>query len=261
MMEVIIIFNLIKKIKNKICEFCHVNGGYLQQERTKTMTNTNLLDKFKWNREYIISHKLDDEVVEEAFKDEAPEIKQVADEVFVEHPRYKGYYVSQYGRVISLKCLKPKLLSANLGGAGTRQYYYYGLMRPDKSKPDTKSGNRLVADVFCPNFWQDKSYKFDAHHINKIKTDNTWTNLVLIPVPLHKALDRIKKIVLLQDGIIEYSNPLDLVYDTGLTLEDIILTDRKKKPLKSDGKYSIFNVKGHLIGYQYYPKKKQKKEK
>ena len=29
MMEVIIIFNLIKKIKNKICEFCHVHGGYI----------------------------------------------------------------------------------------------------------------------------------------------------------------------------------------------------------------------------------------
>lgn len=258
-MEVTIIFNLIKKIKNKICKFCHVQKRYLQ-ERNKTMTN--LLDKFKWNKEYILSHKLDEEVVQEAInnklEDEGLNIELEADEVFIEHPRYKGYYVSQYGRVISLKCLKPKLLSANLGGAGTRQYYYYGLMRPDKSKPDTKSGNRLVADVFCPNFWMDKSYKFDAHHINKIKTDNTWTNLVLIPVPLHKALDRIKKIVLLQDGIIEYSNPLDLVYDTGLTLEDIILADGKKKPLKSDGKYSVFNVKGNLIGYQYYPKKKEK---
>lgn len=91
---------------------------------------------------------------------------------------------------------------------------------------------------------------------------NTWTNLVLLPATLHKALDKIKKLVLLKDGIIEYTNPLDLVYDTGLSLEDIILADKsKKKPLKSDGKYTVFNVKGNLIGYQYYPKKKQKKEK
>lgn len=65
--------------------------------------------------------------------------------------------------------------------------------------------------------------------------------------------------MLLQDGIIEYSNPLDLVYDTGLTLEDIILADKgNAKPLKSNSKYSVFNVKGNLIGYQYYPKKKEK---
>ena len=49
------------------------------------------------------------------------------------------------------------------------------------------------------------------------------------------------------------------MYDTGLSLEDIILADKsKKKPLKSDGKYTVFNVKGNLIGYQYYPKKKEK---
>ena len=73
---------------------------------------------------------------------------------------------------------------------------------------------------------------------------------------LHGAIHKIKKIVLLENGKIkEYQNPLDLVYDTGLKLEDILLANKgKKKPIRSDSKYTIFDVKGNLIGFQYYPK-------
>lgn len=241
------IFNkFIRKIKNKICKYCHVQKRYLQ-ERTKTMTN--LFNQFKWNKEYIVSHKLD-----ESYLEDADTVKMDEKEVFVAHPAYKDYYVSQYGRAISLKRDQPKLLGANIGGQSDRQYLYY------KFDGNTISVNRAVADVFCPNFWKDGTeHRLEAHHCNKQKMHNTWTNLVLLPATLHKALDKIKKLVLLKDGIIEYTNPLDLVYDTGLTLEDIILADKsKKKPLKSDGKYTVFNVKGNLIGYQYYPKKKEK---
>jgi len=44
-----------------------------------------------------------------------------------------------------------------------------------------------------------------------------------------------------------------------LTLDEIILS-AKGKPIKSDGKYSIFDVKGNLIGFQFYPKKSRKKK-
>ena len=69
--------------------------------------------------------------------------------------------------------------------------------------------------------------------------------------------------MLLADGQIrEYRNPLDLVRDTGLTLEDILLANKgKKKPVKSRGKFTVFDIKGHLIGFQYYPEKDQKKKK
>ena len=72
----------------------------------------------------------------------------------------------------------------------------------------------------------------------------------MLPTHLHTAIHKIKKMVLFKDGqIIEYKNPLDMVYDTGLKLEDILLANKsKKKPLKSQGGYTVFNVKGHLIG-------------
>ena len=68
-------------------------------------------------------------------------------------------------------------------------------------------------------------------------------------------MHKIKKIVLLKDGkITEYKNPLDLVYETGLTLEDILLANKgKKKPIKSEGGYTVFDIKGNLVGFQYYP--------
>lgn len=227
------------------------------------MTNTNLLDKFKWNREYILTHKLDDEVVQEAIKnklDDAAEIKSAVNESFIEHPEYADYYVSQYGCAISLKGKKPRLLGAVPAGQPDRRYLYYKFM-DDKGNAHSISANKAVADVFCPNFWMDETdHRLEAHHIDGQKMHNTWTNLVLLPVQLHNAIHRIKKIVLLKDGIKEYKNPLDLVYDTGLSLEDILLADKsKKKPLKSDSKYTIYDIKGYLVGFQYHPKKKQDK--
>lgn len=228
------------------------------------MTNTSLLNQFKWNREYILTHKLDDAVVKEAVNnkledDKAEEIKLAADEVFIEHPVDKDYYISQYGCAISLKGKKPRLLGAVPAGQPDRRYLYYKFM-DDKGNAHSISANKAVTDVFCPNFWKDKPQRLEAHHVDGQKMHNTWTNLVLLPVQLHNALHRIKKIVLLKDGIKEYRNPLDLVYDTGLSLEDILLADKsKKKPLKSDSKYTIYDIKGYLVGFQYHPKKKQDK--
>ena len=104
--------------------------------------NTNL--KFNWNYERIIQHKLADEVLEEA------EIEKLEpSEIFVEHPEAEGYYVSQFGRVVSLKRKKAVLLGAFIGGQSDRQYLYYGFFDKDGTKK-TISANRAVADVFCP---------------------------------------------------------------------------------------------------------------
>lgn len=214
------------------------------------MKNLNL----KWNIDYIIQHKLDDSVLENAGIE-----KHDPTEIFVEHPEHEGYYVSQFGRAISLKRKKVTLLGAYIGGQSDRQYWYYTFCNGDNH---TIGGHRAVADVFCPNFWK-KDVKLEAHHLDGNKQNNTYTNLILLPTILHAAIHKIKKIVLLKDGkIIEYKNPLDLVYDTGLKLEDILLANKgKKKPIKSDSKYTVFDVKGHLIGFQYYPSKREKANK
>lgn len=212
-------------------------------------------EKFIWNYERIIQNKLADEVLEEA------EIEKLEpSEIFVEHPEHEGYYISQFGRAVSLKRKKVALLGAFIGGQSDRQYLYYGFFDKDGTKK-TISANRAVADVFCPNFWK-KADRLEAHHIDGNKLNNYYRNLILLPPILHAALHKIKKIVLLKDSkITEYKNPLDLVYETGLKLEDILLANKgKKKPLKSEGGYTVFNIKGNLIGFQYYPTGRRKKD-
>ena len=84
----------------------------------------------------------------------------------------------------------------------------------------------------------------------------------MLPTNLHAAIHKIKDIVLLRDKAIKhYENPLDLVADTGLTLEEILLANKgKKKPVRSDGGYTVFQIKGFLVGFQYYPESRGKKK-
>ena len=213
---------------------------------------TNITTKFKWNQEHIIQHRLADEVLMEAKIE-----KLEPTEIFVEHPIHEGYYVSQYGRVVSLKRKKAVLLGAFIGGQSDRQYLYYGF---SGGETKTIGMHRAVADVFCPNFWKNAD-RLEAHHLDGNKLNNDYRNLILLTPALHGAIHRIKRIVLLEDGAIkEYKNPLDLVYETGLKLEDILLADKsKKKPIKSIGGYTVYDIKGNLIGFQYYPQKGKNK--
>lgn len=208
---------------------------------------------FKWNYEYIIQHKLDESILENAGIELRPS------EIFVEHPEHEGYYISQFGRAVSLKRKQAKLLGAFIGGQPDRQYLYYGFSSGVETK--TIGVHRAVADIFTPNFWK-KADRLEAHHIDGNKMNNNYWNLILLTPVLHGAIHKIKKIVLLDNGKIkEYQNPLDLVYETGLKLEDIILANKgKKKPIKSDSKYTVFNIKGNLIGFQYYPKSEKAKK-
>lgn len=210
---------------------------------------------FRWNCDNIIQSKLDDNVLTEAGIE-----KLEPSEIFVEHPEHEGYFVSQFGRAVSLKRNKVTLLGAFVGGQPDRQYLYYGFSSGSETK--TIGMHRAVADIFCPNFWK-KAKRLEAHHIDGNKLNNYYTNLILLTPALHGAIHRIKKIVLLKDGKIkEYKNPLDLVYDTGLKLEEILLANKgKRKPIKSDSKYTVFNIKGNLIGFQYYPKSEKAKKK
>lgn len=201
---------------------------------------------FTWNYDYIIQNRLDESVIKNA------EIKKLEPaEIFVEHPEYKGYYISQFGRCISTKRKKAALLGAFIGGQPDRQYLYYGFSEGSEIK--TIGAHRAVADVFSPNFYKNAK-RLEAHHIDGNKLNNNYKNLILLTPVLHGAIHKIKKIVLLDNGrITEYQSPLDLVYDTGLKLEDVLLANKgKKKPIKSDSKYTVFDVKGNLIGFQYY---------
>lgn len=221
-----------------------------------TTKNTVINEKLHWNIEWIIAHTLDENLLEKA-----DILKLHNDEIFVQHPNYVDYFVSQYGRVISRKYGRVILLKPYIIGPKNNQYLGYSF---SSGEVESISVHRAVAEVFCPNFWRSKSQRklnLQAHHIDGNHYNNDYRNLVLLPKKLHDELHKIKKLVLLKDGqIITYANVLDLVYDTGLTLEEIILSrhDKRRKPYKSSG-YTVFNIKGCLIGYKYYPKKRKKK--
>ena len=223
-----------------------------------TTKNTVINEKLHWNIEWIISHTLDEKLLE---KSDISKLHN--DEIFVQHPNYVDYYVSQYGRVISTKFNKIKLLKPYIIGPESNQYLGYRFSK--NGNMESISVHRAVADVFCPNFWKNKSQKklnLQAHHIDGSHFNNDYRNLILLPKKLHDEIHRIRKIVLLKDGqIFTYLNVLDLVYDTGLTLEDIILAryDKRRKKQKATGGYTVYNVKGWLIGYKYSPKKRKKK--
>ena len=62
-------------------------------------------------------------------------------------------------------------------------------------------------------------------------------------------MNTVKKMVLLKNGKMRTVTPYQILEETGLTLEEIILS-AKGKPIKSDGKYSVFEVKVLLYLYK-----------
>lgn len=229
----------------------------LNMNITDTMNHI-LNDKIHWNIEWIISNKLDENLLEKA------NIQKVRnDEIFVEHPEYPEYFVSQYGRIVSLKRGKVTLIKRNV--VGPKENQYLGCTLSENGIKISITVHRAVADVFCPNFWKSqKKHNLQAHHIDGDHFNNDYRNLILLPRNLHEELHKIKKIVLFKDGqIITYMNVLDLVLESGLTLEDIILAryDRRRKKQKATGGYTVYNVKGWLIGYKFRPQRKKRKKK
>lgn len=212
------------------------------------------IGEFNFRQDYI-----ENNLLSEDFKNIAllkGQMKEIENEIFVRHPDYENYYISQFGRVISMSYDKPKFLGLFQGGAKMEYLFFTA---SEQGETHTISVHNAVAKVFCPNFWED--VPLQAHHLNKNTTDNYYRNLILLPLKLHRACDKIKKMVLLKDGkIIPVNNPLDLLETTGLTLEKIIIPNSDgRKPLPSMGGYTVFNIDNNLIGYKYYPQKKDKK--
>lgn len=210
-------------------------------------------DNFDWNIDYILNNRLSIQKIRKSG------IQLYTDEFFVKFPNWRNYYISQYGRLISCKNNKLKLLKHNNSGTN-KDYLNYKLSDQSNNRERTITENRAVAEVFCPNFWGINK-KLEAHHIDGNRSKNFYRNIILLPTDLHHKLHEIKRIVLFEGRrIIEYENILDLIRDTDLTLEQVILAryDKKRKPLKSSSKYTVYNIEGHKIGFQYYKKENVK---
>lgn len=157
------------------------------ENRVLTLSEQQIRETFNYNVEYIIEKQIPEEVLGWALQRENNYFEE--DEIFVEYPEYAGYYCSNYGRLISTKGKKPKFIKSIL----LNRYYGYTLSKPN-TKPLSITKGRMVADVFCPNPYKDKGRDYvDVHHIDHNKENNRWTNLVLIPNPLHDEVHRVDK--------------------------------------------------------------------
>lgn len=159
--------------------------------------------------------------------------------------------------MISTKFKSPKLIKPTIGGQANCQYLYYS---PNKK---TTSVQRIIADIFCPDFWTNArklhaGERLEAHHCDGQNMHNVWWNIVLLPSSLHTAIHRIKSIKLSKDGeMIKYLNPLDILLKTGLSLEEIITPEQCSdcKCISDQNNYKIYNNKGYIMEYRYFSKK------
>ena len=161
-----------------------------------TMTRDEISSTFSNNVEYIIEKQVPEDVLRWVLQRENRYLAD--DEIFVQYPDWKGYYISNYGNLISTKGKEPKFIKQL---PFTKRYKGYVLYDPNPNKePFPLTVGRMVAEVFCLNFFREKERDYlDVHHIDHDPENNCWKNLVLLPDPLHDEVHRMDK----QHGIMQ----------------------------------------------------------
>lgn len=152
------------------------------------------------------------------------------DEIFVPQFKCPDYYVSNYGRVISCKFGKVKLLNMY-----------------DKRKTD---GMRYKYYCLC------KKGKKRAKNILIHRSEN----LIWLPKYLHRHCNDIGKFGIFRTKNARNLHPLEIVAQTGLDLKDIILAKRQE-PIKKVGKWTVYDVQGHLIALELLNESDKKDDK
>ena len=212
-----------------------------------------------YNVDYVTRHKLSGRKIRKS----GIELLG-SDEIFVQYPKWNDYYISSYGRVISTKYNKIELLKPYQIKQG---YLFYKLVKVTHGKQRSlcMPAQRLVADVFLPNFWKDQIQdrkKLQAHHMDKNKKNNYYKNIALLPIDYHHTMERVKAIYLLsKDGKVLKLNLYDLMAETGLTIDEIVLATKSEGLDRVKGNSYLCEVKGHLIMFQFRPKNNKSKKK
>lgn len=189
------------------------------------------------------------------------------DEIFVPQFKCPDYYVSNYGRVISCKFGKVKLLNMyDKRKTDGMRYKYYCLCKKGKKRAKNILIHRSVAQLFCPNFFKDVRDKngnpipLDIHHLNHNEQDNRSENLIWLPKYLHRHCNDIGKFGIFRTKNARNLHPLEIVAQTGLDLKDIILAKRQE-PIKKVGKWTVYDVQGHLIALELLNESDKKDDK
>ena len=87
---------------------------------------------------------------------------------YIEIPDYEGYYASRYGKILSTKRGKPRVLKLSTTTKG-----YYQVILSSNGKEKSLKVHRLVAMTFLQNYTED----LQVDHKDNEKTNNNLTNL------------------------------------------------------------------------------------
>lgn len=228
----------------------------------KDMNKKEIIENYKFNTEYILNNKLSEKLLRDA------KIYTYSDEIFVKVKCYKDYYISSFGRLISRKNGKLRLLAAIPSKACG--YISYKLSKPRRtyngkivkgsSIIESITAQRLVAETFCCNHFADRiDEKLETHHIDGNITNNYYRNLLLLPKDLHNIINRIQKLALwMNERWYRLDNPEDIAALTGLSIEEIIQAYREGEPVECAGKYMAYEYQNIVIGYIWKSSKKRK---
>ena len=91
---------------------------------------------------------------------------------------------------------------------------------PDKTK--TISANRLIADLFLPDYWPELRYGLkECHHMNHIRNDNRIENLLFLTSKLHNLINHVDTVWFSPGNgkPFKKTHPYDIMRKTGLSLE------------------------------------------
>lgn len=195
------------------------------------------------------------------------------DEVFKKIPKYKNYYISNYGRLIrTYNNGKAILIKPEIVTNGYLAYRIYNGTRKYRGKAvKDKQGNvkrikkrttahRLVAIVFVDNYY--KSYAIDelqVHHKDKNINNNYYKNLIWLPVGVHTFIHRINKIGTYSSGTGNFRTYKDIEKVAQICKLNIaefleLLEEEANMPIDHIKNWCVYRINTRYIGVQWNSK-------
>lgn len=168
-----------------------------------------------------------------------------ADEVFKEVPEVKGWFISNYGRLIS----KRKNGTARIVKTYFTNGYEHVVTYTEKGKNRTAklyAIHQLVAQAFVEvPAWIKPHDIIEVHHIrrvnrkNRVSGINCASNLSYLPKSLHKTVDVIAEIAVFEEGFYrqyDFVSAAERLHIDPYCLADII----RQEPTKRKGKCAYY---------------------
>jgi len=165
-------------------------------------------------------------------------------------------WISNYGRVLSKRKSKPRLLQPILNRSknpDANQYWRLHLPQTVRGKRVKHCYyiHRLVAETFLdvPE-WIKENELLDVHHIRKIKGNendpmiNSYKNLMFVPRKIHAAVDSISEIAVKINGLWKKMDFIQASEYYGLTpysFMEAIGNEKYKVPDRTRGKYQYYH--------------------